>query len=561
MQRALSIRQEVLGADDPDTAETLNNLAISYVHQSRYREAESLLAQAIAVTERALGPGHQNLSHVLNDLAEVFEAQQRYLEAEPLLKRALAIRETALGPDSPHVAESLNNLATLYQDLGRPTETEPFLRRAISIYQKALGADSSDLARSLNNLGELYLDQGRYAEAELLYNQAMGIEERTFGPDSLVATVSSNLAVLHVASGQRSQADAEFSRSLGILANEFAKSTAYMSERDQLSLAESVRSDFDASLSFCQTSLQSDPMLAGKAYDLLLWEKGLVGNSASALRARIAASGDMAALALLDDLADLKRQSAELARSGVPGDKELRRSVDDRVNQDERELTRRVGAITGQSEPSRASWREVQKALRPGDAAVEFARFQFLDGRRWTGRYRYIALVLTPDVSVPAFVPLGDAKFLEADPLRDYRLRVGVGDGVTNRGIRLPPTSGLAPPLITCYDAFWKPIEPALGGARRITVSLDGVLNQVALGVVQVPDGQLLMERYDLRSVSSTRDLLTKQTGPISNAAVLIGDPAFDLDQSTKSRDPNGRHAGGGRGTCCAFPRPSGGCA
>ena len=42
-QRALAIRERVLGAEHPDTASSLNNLAILYAKQGKYEKAEPLL--------------------------------------------------------------------------------------------------------------------------------------------------------------------------------------------------------------------------------------------------------------------------------------------------------------------------------------------------------------------------------------------------------------------------------------------------------------------------------------------------------------------------------------
>ena len=89
-----------------------------------------------------------------------------------------------------------------------------------------------------------------------------------------------------------------------------------------------------------------------------------------------------------------------------------------------------------------------------------------------------------------------------------------------------------AAPKTSFYQAFWKPLEPALGSARRVYVSTDGVLNQVALGVVPDNAGQLLMERYDLRIVSSTKDLLRQRRASTGNTAVVMGNPLFELDEA-----------------------------
>jgi hypothetical protein len=47
-------------------------------------------------------------------MAVSYLEQQQYAQAEPLLKRALAISEKAHGTDHPNVTHSLDKLAELY---------------------------------------------------------------------------------------------------------------------------------------------------------------------------------------------------------------------------------------------------------------------------------------------------------------------------------------------------------------------------------------------------------------------------------------------------------------
>jgi CHAT domain-containing protein len=66
----------------------------------------------------------------------------------------------------------------------------------------------------------------------------------------------------------------------------------------------------------------------------------------------------------------------------------------------------------------------------------------------------------------------------------------------------------------------------------------------VALGDVAASDGRLLMEKYDLRIVSSTKDILRdprKTTS--SDIAVLVGNPAFDFDDAQERAAIESLHA------------------
>lgn len=55
-----------------------------------------------------------DVATMLNILALVYRDQSKFKEAGSLLNDALSIREKTLGPDHPAVAATLNNLAVLY---------------------------------------------------------------------------------------------------------------------------------------------------------------------------------------------------------------------------------------------------------------------------------------------------------------------------------------------------------------------------------------------------------------------------------------------------------------
>jgi tetratricopeptide (TPR) repeat protein len=207
-QRALAIYEKALGPDRPNTATSLNNLAMLYYDQGRYGEAEPLHQRVLAIREKALGPDHADFAASLNNLALLYIDEGRHEEAESLFRRALAILEKALGPDHPNTATSLNNLAGLYRRQGRYGEAEPLHQRALAIREKALGPDHPDTAQSLNNLALLYDSQGRYGEAEPLYQRAIAIRENALGPDHpLTALTVRNYALLLRERGRAAEAE------------------------------------------------------------------------------------------------------------------------------------------------------------------------------------------------------------------------------------------------------------------------------------------------------------------------------------------------------------------
>src|SRR6266498_125567 len=219
-ERALAIRQKTLGAEHPDTATVLNDLALLYCEKGDYAQAEPLYRRALAIRQKTLGAEHRGTAPVLNNLANLYRDKGDYAQAEPLLRRVLAISEETLGAEHPDTATVLNNLANLYRDKGDYAQAEPLYRRALAIRQNTLGAEHSLTANSLNSLASLYYAKGDYAQAEPLYRRALAISEKTLGAEHpLTATWLNNLANLYRDKGDYAQAEPLYRRALAIRQN------------------------------------------------------------------------------------------------------------------------------------------------------------------------------------------------------------------------------------------------------------------------------------------------------------------------------------------------------
>lgn len=576
-QRSLAIREKALGPNHPDVAEVLISLGGLYQDEGKYADAESFYRRAINIQVKALGPGHPTVglsvtylaslytemgrwsdaeamyraamnidlkslgpenpqvSVVLHDAAEVLEREDKLADAERLAHGAMAIDEKAYGPDHPVYSLDMQELAHVYVLEKKPADAEPLFQRSNVIAEKTFGPNHPEVAGNLNGLATAYQQEGKYQDAEPLFKQALGIYKGIFGPDHPnTGELEMNLAVLYYAWNRPELAGPIFDERNTNLMNQFRSNATYMSEKDRLTFLETVSDAFPKYFSFALKYHEKDPELSGKVYDILLEEKGFIAASAAALRAKILASGDQQTLALFDKLTAEKTQLAGLV-SSTQGDPAARRQQITQLEREtdalEQEIAKRSAGLAEQKTLSVATWRDIQKTLKPGDAAVEITRFPFYDGKDFTGTNDYIALVVTPESKNPNFIFLGESSKLESSPIADYRANVG-----QTRGLTTEPAPGEAAQTAgntsAAYQAFWKPLEPALGNAKRIYLSPDGVLNTIPIGLLADSSGKLLLDKYQLRYVNSTKDLLRPSHPESSRAAVLLGNPKFDLTEA-----------------------------
>ncbi len=183
LERALAIRERLLGPNHLHTATSMNNLGFLLQSQGDLTGARPYYERSLAITERVLGPNHPDTATSLNNFGSLLRASGDLVAARPYYERSLAIRERMLGSDHPETAESLNNLGFLLQAQGDLTGARPYLERALAITERVLGPDHPTTAASLNNLGFLLQDQGDLAGARFYLERALTIFQKCLGPD------------------------------------------------------------------------------------------------------------------------------------------------------------------------------------------------------------------------------------------------------------------------------------------------------------------------------------------------------------------------------------------
>jgi CHAT domain-containing protein len=215
LQRAVAIREKVLGPEHPALSESLCDLGIILREAGDTTRALPLLERAVAITEKVRGSEHPELVRLLRSLAHVHTAMGDDAGAEKILERTLGLAEMVLGKDDIQVAKILNNLAVVRANLEASAPIRPLYQRSLAISEKALGPDHPDVATMMVNLANLHTVSGEFAEATALYERALAIYEKALGPESSwVAWTLTNLGGLYVDMGTYTEGVAVFRRAL-----------------------------------------------------------------------------------------------------------------------------------------------------------------------------------------------------------------------------------------------------------------------------------------------------------------------------------------------------------
>ena len=524
---ALEIDKKSLPPTSLQTAHIMIRLAGLYAGSGQGETADLLYHDAFLVYRQVYGDLDERLANLVFTAADQFLAEHKYKEASAGFTAAAGIYLKAKGESSPGLAHCYDRLATISQDGRRPDLAEKLHKQALGILEKIYGPDSIEVTDSLEGLARIDKEANRFADAEPLYLRVLKIDQANLNPGSTgLRHDEADLAALYYVWNKPVQAVPYFQAYLKNLLDEFRANAATMSERDRILYWATERYEFPLFFSFVLRFHDQIPELTGQMYDDLLAQKGMLAEGAAAMRAAVVASGDKQSLAMLDKLADDKALVATMSNDETNHGQEFTRLLQ-QTNTLEQQLAERSVFVDRQKKLNEVTWRDVQKTLKPGESAVEITRFQFHTGLTPTADLVYVALVVTPECQQPLFVVLGEARDLEAGPMLAFRADVG-----QTRGLEAEAAPGQAASQTdthAAYAAFWKPLESSLAGSKRIYLAPDGVLNTIPIGLMTDDKGQLLMERYDLRLVNSTRDLSSTPTSSQSKNAVLVGNPKFNL--------------------------------
>jgi hypothetical protein len=73
----IETKKRVLGIEHPDTLASMNNLALTYENQGRWKEAEELGMHVIETKKRVLGIEHPDTLASMSNLALTYSDQGR----------------------------------------------------------------------------------------------------------------------------------------------------------------------------------------------------------------------------------------------------------------------------------------------------------------------------------------------------------------------------------------------------------------------------------------------------------------------------------------------------
>ncbi len=177
-REVIESRRRVFGDDSPETALSMEALAIMLTDGKRYDEALGLYMETLRVLERAWGPDNASVGSTCRNIGVLMALREKPAEGVPYLDRAMTIIARGGRP---------RNSADAFISMQRSFVAYAAQRPgALADAQRAL-AEIDSLTRSLDQsyrvigremVATMLFDQGQSAEAEPLCREAVDIDTR-----------------------------------------------------------------------------------------------------------------------------------------------------------------------------------------------------------------------------------------------------------------------------------------------------------------------------------------------------------------------------------------------
>jgi serine/threonine-protein kinase len=181
LEQSLKLRQQTLGAEHPDVANSQHHLAGVMNLRGDYAASETLYREALAQRYQLLGKEHKDVADNLSDFGELLVNRGKFAEAESMLNEALTMRRKLFGEEHADVAESLTNLGRLYNRQDRWKEAANVFEQALTQSRKHFGSAHPQVAANLSNLAVALFNLEQYAAAESRCREALALQRQLLG--------------------------------------------------------------------------------------------------------------------------------------------------------------------------------------------------------------------------------------------------------------------------------------------------------------------------------------------------------------------------------------------
>jgi CHAT domain-containing protein/uncharacterized protein YaiE (UPF0345 family) len=507
-----------------------------YAKVGRYADSEKILFKVLSLVERKEGRSFYYHRTQWN-LALAYMGQQKYDEAKKLCEEVVKTVEDEYGVNNWLALDAHNTLGVIANRQNDFSVAKLEFFKCLHGYQSLpnpTSVDQSWIGSSSYNVANASIGLCQFKEAESYLNKSDSVRKRyavALSNSAVVGTMKAR-ANLAESKGDFRNAEEYWNQLLSKMLDYTNNNFYYMSDEEKAQFWKDQGGTFRQFQSFAIRRSKQNPAILGSVYNVQLATKAILLSSSNKIRKRIFSGNDTVMVNMYYRWQHKRDRLAQLY-STPSTTQEYLSSVDSlkiNINRIEKELNIAAEDLEEDKGGKLVDWKEVQRVLKPNEAAVEIIRYKNYDLYE-RDSIIYAALILTAETkTAPKLVILPNGKLLEGRALKYYRNAIAA---------QIEDKSS--------YTSYWANLEPELKNKTRLYLSLDGVYNSINLNTLREADGKFIVDSKNITLLANTKDLLSlkgkRRNSSASTSASLVGFPTYFMGKekikmnSSKQRD------------------------
>jgi tetratricopeptide (TPR) repeat protein len=179
-RQAKDLREQLLGPEHPEVAESFNDLTANALMRGDLAGARNFSRRALAISQKARGPDHPTTAHYLDARAIVYREEGNYEQAEKLHLRARYLLSQKLEPDHLALIQNHHYLSVLYRKWEKDEKADREERRRDRLYAQHRELTPQEMLMSIERLAATWREQGKDKGADRLLALAAFLRKHLF---------------------------------------------------------------------------------------------------------------------------------------------------------------------------------------------------------------------------------------------------------------------------------------------------------------------------------------------------------------------------------------------
>lgn len=493
---------------------------LSLVHYERgdFENALEHNKQALKIRLELYGENHYKVGLSLKDEALITYnlSLLQNDKIKQLFEKSLKIISSSISTKSHLYALTLQDYARFLLEIGENTNAENKVVQVESLWKEiGLKQKTNTYYSELLLLrGDIAKAKNENEKAEGYYSQASSNIVDVFGEEHpLYGRSLSRLSRIYYIKKDKEKTIKTTNSLIKLHLDYINTYFSSLSEREKTKYWLLIKNDFEFYHNVVLRYKNENPILIDNLYNLTLQTKSILLNNSIKIRESVYKSNDPELIQIYSELIQKKEDlltQLNTSKQEKSGDKDQSNNLDKDIRRLEKLLSEKVSFFKPNID--KITEDDIKKGLKPNQYAVEIVQFRYFD-KNFTDSIVYLALILdqNPEHGILTEVFKYGNK-MEKEYFNYFR-----------------NTKMLKVEDKFSYEIFWEPVTKHIPEKSTVFISPDGIYNLINPETFQKSDGSYLLDKYDFRILSNTKDILYEYQDSIfsEKTAMLIGNPTF----------------------------------